>query len=404
MHLIILVHGMFGKPAHLQCMHKEFCSQLRGQNCVVHLATANSALGTFDGVEACARRTLSELDVLMKIYSDEGHSITSISIVGYSLGGLIARFLIGLLEDRRFFDSVKPFLFATFATPHLGTVKYHNGPLAAIVNAIGANLLGPSGRDLFNKNETLCELANPKGTSMSGLKKFHHLYLFANAVNDRTVPFWTAYITDKSPFEVGSVDIVFSNKPIIDSEKSRWSPKKKPSETSTKRRLLISLAICVFGPILLSVMTFGTLFAYAKKWLGLVSTKYEHKILTEDIMAAISSAVEEVLEENTSSYNVNTQNEDKVCTSGLPQKDSLLEMPESMIDLCDARIPVTRRVKQQIDTLNELPWHKYMVKLQRSHSHAEIVNRRNASQGEGLLIIRAFAKQFSKHVLEQGEL
>lgn len=403
MHLIILVHGLFGKPSHLQCLHDELCSQLKDQNCVVHLADANSALGTFDGVEACARRSLSELRKLIEAFEKENHSISSISIIGYSLGGLVARFLVGLLEEESFFDSVKPFLFATFATPHLGTVNYHGGFITPLINAIGANLLGPSGRDLFNKSKTLSMLAYPEGLAMKGLKKFPHLYLFANAVNDRTVPFWTSFITDKSPFEMGSVDLVFSYKPIVDLQKSRWSPQKRGNQTKAGHKLLFAVIFCLFGPILLSVMTFGTILAYGKKLLGLVSMDYKREILSEDILAAVTSTVESILDESvvsepSSDRGRREMGEDFNAVRGFATPKS----SETLIDICESTVPVTEDIKLQIEALNKLPWHKFVVFIHRTHSHAEIVNRRGALRGEGKLLLRAFAKQLAMHIADSS--
>jgi hypothetical protein len=38
----------------------------------------------------------------------DGHDITKISFVGYSLGGLVARFAIGLLYSRGVFKEIQP--------------------------------------------------------------------------------------------------------------------------------------------------------------------------------------------------------------------------------------------------------------------------------------------------------
>ena len=37
-----------------------------------------------------------------------GQEITRISLVGYSLGGLVARFCVGLLDSKGFFEKIKP--------------------------------------------------------------------------------------------------------------------------------------------------------------------------------------------------------------------------------------------------------------------------------------------------------
>jgi hypothetical protein len=50
--------------------------------------------------------------------------VTRFSITGYSLGGLLARYVIGALHAAKFFDTVEPVNFTTIATPHLGIPKY----------------------------------------------------------------------------------------------------------------------------------------------------------------------------------------------------------------------------------------------------------------------------------------
>lgn len=44
----------------------------------------------------------------MKELAENGHDIKKISVIGYSLGGLIARFAIGLLYSRGVFETIQP--------------------------------------------------------------------------------------------------------------------------------------------------------------------------------------------------------------------------------------------------------------------------------------------------------
>jgi hypothetical protein len=73
------------------------------------------------------------------------------SITGYSLGGLVARYVVGILHYRRFFDTVKPVNFTTIATPHLGLLKYPTW-FSKISNALGPRLLARSGLQLYAKD------------------------------------------------------------------------------------------------------------------------------------------------------------------------------------------------------------------------------------------------------------
>ena len=50
-----------------------------------------------------------------------GSKVTKLSVVGYSLGGLIARYSVGLLYSRGWFaGGLQPVNFTAFASPFLG--------------------------------------------------------------------------------------------------------------------------------------------------------------------------------------------------------------------------------------------------------------------------------------------
>jgi hypothetical protein len=81
--------------------------------------------------------------------SEQGITIRYISFAGYSLGGLVSRYVIGLLYTRGFFDNVKPMNFTTFATPHLGIRK----PLTGFS-------FGTAYNSLFNFTVSSCVTGN----------------------------------------------------------------------------------------------------------------------------------------------------------------------------------------------------------------------------------------------------
>jgi esterase/lipase len=53
-------------------------------------------------------RVAEEVEQKIAELSESGHDITKISVVGYSLGGLIARYVIGLLFHRGIFEKIQP--------------------------------------------------------------------------------------------------------------------------------------------------------------------------------------------------------------------------------------------------------------------------------------------------------
>lgn len=65
------------------------------------------------------------------------------------MGGLIARYLLGILYTRNFFDSVAPVNFTTFATPHVGIPRYP-GFLSSVVSTAGPRMLSVTGEQFFH--------------------------------------------------------------------------------------------------------------------------------------------------------------------------------------------------------------------------------------------------------------
>jgi hypothetical protein len=92
---------------------------------------------------------------LLQVYEEidklasEGRIVTRFSVFGYSMGGLIARYLLGVLRARNFFDTVAPVNFTTFATPHIGVPRYP-GFLSSIVFRVGPRMLSVSGEQFFH--------------------------------------------------------------------------------------------------------------------------------------------------------------------------------------------------------------------------------------------------------------
>jgi hypothetical protein len=78
--------------------------------------------------------------------------VTQLSYLGYSLGGLIGRFAIGMLEIDGFFDPVEqggrgiePMYFVTMATPHLGTRQPSRSRWSRAFNYLCARMLSRTG-------------------------------------------------------------------------------------------------------------------------------------------------------------------------------------------------------------------------------------------------------------------
>lgn len=72
------------------------------------LAKRNSGNFTYDGIELGGERVCLEIEEEIESIRSQGGNVTKLSLVGYSLGGLVARYAIGLLYAKGVLDEVEP--------------------------------------------------------------------------------------------------------------------------------------------------------------------------------------------------------------------------------------------------------------------------------------------------------
>jgi Putative serine esterase (DUF676) len=185
-HLVILLHGILGGPDNLSALRSSLEASVPGV--LIFTPVTYQRTLSFDGVDVCGERVLVELREFVSAHS----SLCRLSLIGYSFGGLVARYLAGalLLQD---WLSLKPCTFATFATPHVGALlPASTYRLAAMKN------LGLSGLQMALGDEEMLMMlmATPGSVFMRGLAAFVRRVVYANAADDRTVPFWTSFIAE----------------------------------------------------------------------------------------------------------------------------------------------------------------------------------------------------------------
>lgn len=206
-HLFVLVHGLWGGPNHMLTIERAILELLpaTSKEKIVTLKPSSFRFWkTYDGIEINAHRVIKDILYEIEILKQKSnYKVVKFSIVGYSLGGLIARFIIGEFFRLGFFDTVKPVFFTTFATPHVGVEFFKNFLFDKAANEIGRYLFGPSGKQLFvaDDERLLVKLADPEGDFFKGLSLFEKHILLSNVRNDRTVAFFTSFITEYSPFD-----------------------------------------------------------------------------------------------------------------------------------------------------------------------------------------------------------
>ncbi|KAM3583644.1 hypothetical protein VKS41_003617 [Umbelopsis sp. WA50703] len=214
-HLFVLQHGLWGNKNHLNYIAKQLQETYKEKIHTLNVAV-NEAKYTYDGVDICGKRLVDKIKTEVKELEAKGKVVDKVSMLGYSLGGLISRYAIGVLGEDGFFDRYKPMNFTTFATPHLGIYNPNPNPFVRLINWTSAFILARSGEqmrmvDKYRDDKPLLEvMASPDYEFYKHLARFERRLIYANGVNDRSVPFWTAAFEDTNYFsKFKAMDIEF---------------------------------------------------------------------------------------------------------------------------------------------------------------------------------------------------
>lgn len=222
-HLCVLVHGvrppfpspippntnppspqqLWGNPTHMLSIAKTLRAAHPPSSLYILLTTSNSGMHTYDGIHTCGERVCHEIEQTLALHP----SLVKLSVVGYSLGGLVARYAIGLLHAQGTLDALECKNFAAFASPFLGVRSPRGGWRGAAWNFLGSRTLAASGRQLFGEDgfegtgRPLVEvLADGRGVFARGLGRFGRRTVYANVVNDRTAEWYTTGVDRRDPW------------------------------------------------------------------------------------------------------------------------------------------------------------------------------------------------------------
>lgn len=200
-------NSLWGNPSHLDQVAAAL-KERHGENLHILCAKENSGNFTYDGIELGGERLAHEIEDTLDTLHKGGQNIRKISVVGYSLGGLVARYAIGLLEAQGWLDKVEPVNFTTFASPHVGVRAPLKGWWGKFWNVMGARTVSMSGQQLFMVDSfrdtgrpLLSILADPESIFIKGLKKFQNRSTYGNILNDRTTAFYTTTLSKVDPFQ-----------------------------------------------------------------------------------------------------------------------------------------------------------------------------------------------------------
>ena len=415
MHLFYLVHGLYGRSSDMDTMKTQLEETLPEEEYVVYVAKHNATFHTFEGIKLGGYRIYTEL---LK-YLEHNPDITHISVVGYSMGGLYVRYMVGLMHETNFFKRITPVNFVTFATPHLGTTLWEEGYRTHILNGLARVLLGPSGVDLMSRGPrgVLDKMVEPNSQFMRGLKQFRNLNIFCNAIGDRTVRFWTSFITNKTPFKKShkyECDLVFHTynedpfTPVfVDMNQSAYKVEPDEPYPPSKSRSWPPLFYVLIGPIMLTMFSVSIfcwiklpiLLPYFRMQVKKCTSAWEkHKEYHESVLSSDTQEVGGIEEGlHLALEDLPPPEEPPRVLEGL--RTSTFPVPcvrSAFVESSKYEITFTSNMQRRMQLLNTLSWKKYVVYSNHYRTHASIIDRLKEGPSKGTEGLRFFAESILK--------
>lgn len=91
---------LWGNPSHLKSLSASLREQYPEDKLHILVVKRNAGSFTYDGIETGGERVAHEIEEHLDELSRSGTPVRKISVIGYSLGGLLARYAIGLLYHK----------------------------------------------------------------------------------------------------------------------------------------------------------------------------------------------------------------------------------------------------------------------------------------------------------------
>lgn len=421
-HLCVLVHGLWGNPDHMRNVAKSLRDLYPSSQLRLLFAKRNIGSFTYDGIERGGERICSEIEEELRAVQESGGKITKISIVGYSLGGLVCRYAVGLLYAKGILDDLECMNFTTFASPHLGVRTPLKGWHNHVWNIMGARTLSMSGKQLFTIDSfrdtgrpLLSVLAEPNSIFIMGLRKFKRHTLYTNITNDRSAVYYTTGITKTDPYR--NLDSIMVNplegyggvlldplNPLHPSPVFR-GPATFSSVTGSivnwVKRIPFMMHVAVFVPIgvlaylcnsvVQNIRSSQRIKVYERGEAGVSLDGYRVPVLIKELREEVENTYEALNSSQNQEYLATEDEDDADVMSAedrrLIQRERRLSVP------AQPTLALTPHQFEMIRSLDTLKWRKYPVWIHNHrHSHAAIIVRMDKkSFDEGWVVLRHFA-------------
>lgn len=414
---------------------------------IVLVCKRNAGSFTYDGIEIGAERVALEIEETLEQLARDGYDIKKLSMVGYSLGGLVARYAAGLLQHKGWMDKIKPVNFTTFASPHLGVRTPLVGFQNHLWNVLGARTLSTSGRQLFTVDSfrdtgrpLLSVLADPDSIFIRALAKFENRSLYTNIVNDRSAVFYTTGISRVDPYVDidklklnyldGYDDVILNPKEPFTLRKDDDLPSFYTRLAGTSqtyfKRLPIFLALAFIIPIasVAFLINSSVQTMRSRRRIQLHETDYERRgfsgyrvpMMVQDVRQAVEDAFENVNSAQQQEYLPDGSEEmaEGPAITRSESNESLLEgaaepSPSEKTEFLTllkttsqserhrefATLALTLDQFGMIKALDDVGFRKYPVYIHKSsHSHAAmIVRHRRGAFEEGKVVVKHWLKE-----------
>ncbi|KAI1192734.1 putative serine esterase-domain-containing protein [Nemania serpens] len=420
-HLCVLVHGLWGNPDHMNQVAKAIRATYPEDQLYLLLAKRNSGNFTYDGIELGGERVCLEIEEEIESIRSQGGNVTKLSLVGYSLGGLVARYAIGLLYAKGVLDEVEPVNFTTFATPHLGVRAPLRGWYDSVWNGLGPRILSESGRQIFivdsfrdTGRPLLSILADPESIFITGLKRFKRRTLYSNIINDRTVVHYTSMITKTDPYkDLTKIkpSYVKGYEDVVLDRVNPSSPLPSVAPESTVRSIAADglsyikngpyvIALAIFLPVGITAFLLNSAVQTVRSarriqlhengQAGIQIEKYRVPLWIKELQGTVEDVYENLNNSQGQAYLTAASDDEGAYRSLDPAEAEVLDLERQQSQPSSPTLALAPSQFKMIATLNSVGWRKYPVWIHKvRHSHAAIIVRMDKpSFSEGLIVLK----------------
>ncbi|KZV65625.1 DUF676-domain-containing protein [Peniophora sp. CONT] len=202
-HLLVLVHGKLDVAPKDHLSLVTLAVPQPGTFLCLTTDPSGGNGGEYFSVDWDGEKVVQEILATLQMCKGRGQPISEISFFGFNIGGLLARYAVGILHQMKVFSEVKPRNFDTFGTPHVGLAMPQSWWKKFLVRKAFLPWMEQiafidswedSGRPLLDV------MSDTNSVFVRGLSLFDSVRVYANAIGDGMVPYMSAAIEEVDPF------------------------------------------------------------------------------------------------------------------------------------------------------------------------------------------------------------